>query len=244
MLAARVAGGRLAALVADREPVLALGRRAVRPRLRVDLALRLLLDPVVADRRGGIEPVRDVGLGQSIDVAGLRGVVRPDAGEAVGLQLGAHRAAGRARSARAAAESAEQVLDVVAVLVGEHVRLRERAARRAEAVAQLVEEAEVDVDVLVDRAVERADVGGRGAAAGRRRAVKKTVFATRRCGRSRGTRSSSTPGCCSRSRRSGSPRACSRRGAFVQPAAGWRRPSGRRGFAAARRARRCRSRAP
>src|SRR4029079_14339884 len=40
----------------------------------------------------------------------------------------------------------------------------------AEARLQLVEEAEVDVDLLVYRAVERPDVGGRGPAAGARRA--------------------------------------------------------------------------
>ena len=97
LLVSQAAG--LAALVADREPVLALGRRAVRPRVAVDPALRRLLDPVVADRRGRVQPVGDVGLGQVGQIAGLGGVVRPDAGEAVGLELGAHGAAGRAGSA-------------------------------------------------------------------------------------------------------------------------------------------------
>ena len=53
-----VAGGRLAGLVAAREPAAALLRRAVRPGLGVHLALGLLLDPVVADRRCGIEARR------------------------------------------------------------------------------------------------------------------------------------------------------------------------------------------
>src|SRR5215210_756997 len=44
----RVAARGLSDAVPDAEPVLALRRRSVRPRLRVDLALRLGLDPVVA----------------------------------------------------------------------------------------------------------------------------------------------------------------------------------------------------
>ena len=58
--AERVAGGRVAAVVAGPEPLLALLRRSVRPRIGVDLALGRLLDPVVADRRRGVEGVRDL----------------------------------------------------------------------------------------------------------------------------------------------------------------------------------------
>ena len=87
-----VAAARLAALVAAREPLLALGRRAVRPRLRVDPPLRLLLDAVVADGGRSIEAVVDVLLREVDDVAGRDGVARPDTRVAVRLQLGAHRA--------------------------------------------------------------------------------------------------------------------------------------------------------
>src|SRR4051794_29185575 len=83
----RVAGGALARLEPVREPGLALRRGAVRPRLGADLPLRLGLDPVIADRRGGIERVRDVGVGQVDDVPGVDGVARPHAGVAVGLEL-------------------------------------------------------------------------------------------------------------------------------------------------------------
>jgi N-glycosylase/DNA lyase len=98
-LPACIAGGWLAALIADREPVLPLGRGAVRPRVGVNPALRLLLDAVVADRGGRVQTVGDVRPAQGGQIAGLGGVVRPDAGEAIGLELGAHGAAGRAGSA-------------------------------------------------------------------------------------------------------------------------------------------------
>ena len=78
------------------------------------------------------------------------GVVRPDAGEAVGLQLRPDRAALRSLALRLpAAEDPEEVLDVVTVLVGDDVALRERAALGAEPRPQLVEEPEVEVDELV-----------------------------------------------------------------------------------------------
>src|SRR4051794_21854509 len=92
----RVARRRLAVLIAAREPTASLLRRAVRPGLLVDLALRLLLDPVVADRSRGIEALVDVSLRQLLDQAGLGRVRRPDSGVAVGLELGAHGATLRA----------------------------------------------------------------------------------------------------------------------------------------------------
>ena len=162
-----VAGRRAALFVAAREPAAALLGGAVRPRLRVHLALRLLLDAVVADRRGGVEAGVDVVLRELLDQAGLDRVRRPDAGVAVGLELGAHGPALRPLPVAAdALEDAELVLDVVAVLVRDHVRLGERRLAGAEARLELVEEAEVDVDELVARAVEGADLGG-GRPAGR-----------------------------------------------------------------------------
>ena len=127
----------------------------MRPRLRVHLALRLLLDAVVADRRGRVEAGVDVVLGELLDQAGLHGVRRPHAGVAVRLELGPDGPALRALAVAAdALEDAELVLHVVAVLVRDHVRLGERRLARAEARLELVEEAEVDIDELVGRTVE------------------------------------------------------------------------------------------
>ena len=129
---------------------------SVRPRLPVDLAGRGLLDAVVADGRGGVEPVGDVGIGQLLDQRRLDRMGGPHARVAVGLELEAHRAGAWALARLDPAVRAEQVLDVVAVLVGDDVGLGERAALRAEALAQLVVEPEIDVHLLVGRAVERA----------------------------------------------------------------------------------------
>ncbi len=56
--------------------------------IRHDIALRPLLDAVVADGAGRAERLVDIaGLD---DVLGLMGPVGPDAGKAIGLQLHAH----------------------------------------------------------------------------------------------------------------------------------------------------------
>ena len=57
----------------------------MRPGLGIDLSLCLRLDPVVSDGRRGVERVADVRLREIGDVAGLGRVVRPDAGETIGL---------------------------------------------------------------------------------------------------------------------------------------------------------------
>src|SRR3954453_2068080 len=162
-----VAGVGVSGAIAGREPLLPLRGRSVRPRLRVDLALELLLEAVVADRRCGVESVGDVGLRQLGDVSRAHRTVRPDAGEAVGLQLEVDTAALRPGDALAnPAHGAEQVLHVVAVLMSNDVGLRKRPAGRAEPGAQLVEETEVEIDVAIWRAVEGPDVRRRVAAAG------------------------------------------------------------------------------
>src|SRR4029079_6466946 len=120
--------------------------------------------------RRRVQRIRNVGARQADQVAGLRRMARPDAGVAVGLQLGPDGAALGALRLRPLYERAQQVLHVVAVLVREHVRLGERPASRPESRLELVEEAEVDVDVLVYPAVKGTDVGRRLAAAGARRA--------------------------------------------------------------------------
>src|SRR5215218_7098055 len=83
-----VARLRVAALEAGEEPLLALFGGAVGPGLRVHLATRLLLDPVVAHRRRGLQRFLDLRLTDRVDQpAGSRRRLGPDAGVAVGLQL-------------------------------------------------------------------------------------------------------------------------------------------------------------
>src|SRR6187397_2988331 len=151
-----IAPRRVAALVAGREPLLALLRRAVRPRVGIDLALRRLLDAVVTDRRSRVEGVRDLGVGDLLEITGGCCVVGPDTGEAVGLELGPDRAAlGAGLVAAARLQEAKEVLDVVPVFMSDDIALREGTRVRAEARAELLEEVEVEVDQLIDRAVER-----------------------------------------------------------------------------------------
>src|SRR5262249_29990290 len=80
-----LAAARLAALVAAQAPALTFRRRAVRPGLGIDLALRLGLNAVVADGRRCIEPVGDVLAREVDDVPGRDRVPRPDARVAVRL---------------------------------------------------------------------------------------------------------------------------------------------------------------
>src|SRR4051794_11000925 len=91
-----VAGLERALAVAGLEPLHAGGGRAVGPLLLVDLARRLLLDPVVTDGLGGLDGLLDVSVGevddQGLAVGGVGGggVLGPHAGVAVGLQLQAY----------------------------------------------------------------------------------------------------------------------------------------------------------
>src|SRR5215211_2773097 len=147
-----VAAGRVARLVAALEPRHALLGGAVGPGLRVHVDPRAGLDPVVADRCGGSQALLDVaGLQVALLVDGLR----PDAREAVGLELHLHgQAVDLLLRPRLLLELADLALDaghrlhVVADLVGDDVRLRE-VARGPEAPVELREEVEVDVDLAV-----------------------------------------------------------------------------------------------
>src|SRR5690606_3246344 len=91
-------------------------------------------------------------------------MARPDAGVAVGLQLGTYRDRVRLGLARPLPRrlrlfgDALQRLHVMPDLVRDDVRLREVAAR-AELFAQVSVEAEVDVDLFVERAIKRTDGG-------------------------------------------------------------------------------------
>src|SRR5689334_8895778 len=122
----RVALIEAAALEAALEPADALRRGAVGEGVGDDGAARLALQPVVADRGGGVERLLDVSLLEH--VAALLGAARPDPGEAVGLKLEPDRepvrvgAAARLLLGRVhLARDAEQRLHVMADLVRDHV---------------------------------------------------------------------------------------------------------------------------
>jgi len=55
------------------------------PGLGIDLALGFCLDPIVANRRGGIQRVGDVRIGQWLQVFGIKRVRGPYARITVGL---------------------------------------------------------------------------------------------------------------------------------------------------------------
>ncbi len=130
----------------------------MRPGVLVDRDVGLLLERVVADRRRGTEGLLDVTL---LEIAASEHLVRPDAGEAVSLQLQAHgQLVGSLRVVLLLlvdlAADARDVLDVVAHLVRDHVRLSE-VSRCSEARRQLAKEVGVDANGAVGRAVVRPD---------------------------------------------------------------------------------------
>ena len=143
------------------------------------------------------------------------GVVRPDAGEAVGLQLDPHLQRLAPRLSPAALlrllhlrQDAEQVLHVMADLVRDHIGLRELAglaAAAAEARLELAEERGVEIDLAVVRAIERPHRALRHAA-GRARLAARTSRASARDRSGRPSRRypSTAPRCCrARATRSG-----------------------------------------
>ena len=144
------------------EPGRPLLGRPVRQGLGVDPPLRLLLDPVVADRRRRRERLPRCRPARA-------GPARtPNAAQTPAKQSAwsSRRTESSLRSDRVvacdsrctAAFDAEQVLHVVPELVGDHVGLRE-VARRAEPAVELAEEPEIEVHEPVGGAVERT---GRG----------------------------------------------------------------------------------
>src|SRR5262249_4172993 len=130
-----------------------------------DIALRFSLQAVVADGGRGLQRLIDVARIEEV-VLSLR-AVRPDAGEAIGLQFDAHlqrvavRLAGRRLLLLAhPRQNAELVLHVVADLMRDHISLGEFAGvavrAAAELVLQVVVECDVEIDALIVRAVERS----------------------------------------------------------------------------------------
>ena len=139
------------------EPVRALGRAAVGEGVRGHVSPGLPLHPVIADSAGRIEGFLDVALLE--DVAGLVGVVSPDTGKTVRLQLHHDRKLVGLCLARPAAErmdllgNPQEVLDMMPHLVGDDIGLGE-IPRRAKPVFEVAVEAEVNVNFVVTRAVK------------------------------------------------------------------------------------------
>src|SRR6185312_13652149 len=144
-----------AGLEAGAEPARALRRRAVGEGIGHDIALRALLQNVVADRRRGLQ--------RRLDIAGLEKfpflfrAVGPNPGEAIGLKLDANLhlvgpwLACLALQLMRLRQNAEQVLHMMADLVRDHVSLRELAGLAAGSAAvklrfDLAEKAGVEIN--------------------------------------------------------------------------------------------------
>src|SRR5690606_12058427 len=164
----RIALSHIPALEPTLEPFHTLGGGAMGEAVRYHLATAALLQAVVADGGGGLQGFLQIARLQQLAVA-VRGVA-PDAGQAVGLQLLAHRqgidhGGGLAPAGGAHfLTDAQQRLDVVADFMGNYIGLGEIAGG-AELAFQILEKAQVEIDLAVRRAVERTD-GGAGRAAG------------------------------------------------------------------------------
>jgi len=131
------------------------------------VALGLLLDAVIADCCRSIETLGDLSLGDRFEVAGLCSVVRPDAGQAVSLQLNLNgQTLGACSAGAGAGQNSDQVLHVMAVFMRQHVGFGKGPTLRTEPGLKPSEKVEVQVDLPIGRAVEGADRGCRLAAGG------------------------------------------------------------------------------
>src|SRR6516165_12001348 len=133
-----------------------------------DVASRLLLQAIVANRHGGRDAGFDIG---SVDEMTLGGRVAPYTCKTIRLQLLPHRHL-VAHALRAACDAfahivhdAKLVLHVMPDLVRNDVGARE-VAGSAEALRQLLKETEVEVDLAIAGTIERPH--GRAAQAARR----------------------------------------------------------------------------
>ncbi len=140
------------------EPARALRRGAVGERIGHHIALRLLLQSVVAHGLGRVDGLFHIARLQHLALV-LR-VIGPDPGVAIGLQLQPHQQGVGASGAAALhgvahlALHAQQVLHMVADFMRDHIRLGE-VALRAKALLQLPEKLDIEIQLLVRRAVER-----------------------------------------------------------------------------------------
>ena len=117
--------------------------------LRHDIALGLLLQPVIANRLGGSDRLLDIAGFQNVPF--LIGIMGPHAGQKIGLEFQSHgklvlRIAGQLAVLRLDADP-QQVLHMMSDLMGDHVGIGKVAAG-VEPVLQFVIEFEVDVDLL------------------------------------------------------------------------------------------------
>src|SRR3989304_8284315 len=86
-----IAGCGITGIEPDAEPLLALLGRTWGPGFGVPLPLGSLLNPIVSHGRCGVECLADLVLSDGLEEAGPHGVVGPNAGVTIGLELGAHR---------------------------------------------------------------------------------------------------------------------------------------------------------
>src|SRR5262245_61659273 len=159
-----IAGRHSALFQPSHEPALPLRRRAVGESVGHNVTARLLLQAIVADCRRGLHRRLDVARLDRIPA--LIGIVRPDAGQTVSLQLNTNLdavgfclAARRALRILCLRQDAEQVLYVVADLVRYHVSFREiarLASASSETLLDIPEKRGIEINSSVVRAVEWA----------------------------------------------------------------------------------------
>ena len=131
----------------------------MRERFGDHVAPSALLLRVVTHRGGGAQRRGHIALLEN--VLGFVGVLRPNAGIAVGLQLQFHRQLVCLRLRSLLLRSvhpggdAEQVLHVMAHFVREHIRLGEQTGR-LELVRELLIEIQIEIHLAVGRTIERA----------------------------------------------------------------------------------------
>src|SRR5262245_49607991 len=139
-----------------------------------DIALRLLLDAIVAD--GARRPERILDVARLDDVLTFLGAIGPDAGETIGLKLHAHLQGIGLCLPHALFErfdligDAEKLLHVMADLMRNDVGLR-HVSWRAEAVLEVLVEVEVDIDLLVEGAIKGTHLRHADSASGTRSAA-------------------------------------------------------------------------
>src|SRR5262245_39312494 len=146
------------------EPAQALFRCPVCERIGCDHVARLALEPVVADGGGRVQGFFEIP--RLEDLLARLSVMRPDAGEEIGLQLEPHGQTIELFPGHPATHGLDlvadpqQVLDVMPDLVGDDVGLGE-VSRSPKATAEFVEEIQVEVDLAIARTVEGSDRGAR-----------------------------------------------------------------------------------
>src|SRR5262245_22697206 len=118
--ARRITSGDIPALQTISKRQLSLFRRSMSPRFRGDVALRLTLNAVIPHRCGRVQCLNDILICDLSQVAGLDGMVCPDAGQTVCLKFRLNRLTLWPCSI-GAAQCAQQVLYMMAVLMSEHI---------------------------------------------------------------------------------------------------------------------------